>query len=339
MRPDGDSVSAAARLLTDEHQRLSQAKLFYVTEDITKLVLHAARSVKDHWDVRLHDVPSLTGFIHFGHPMAEYVRDDGAVVRIVAMSWGPTDLMNSPDAGLWLSFWSVTDYPSAEAYLRNLGAGRAEAPRLARVQHAELTWDNEIYLPWGKSEATLHASGVRLADPSKMSAAKTTLDWLPVVIAAWLFCLPNSFTEVDEAHLPRSLRRRAERAGVDTSPVRVVSVSRKPRALTVSRSTGESGRTLGVQFPVSPFVRWQACGPGWQDRRRRIGAGRWRGPVDAPVRIGKTVTWSTRPSTVEKKTRPRAAGWGRPVTGSPSSRWRRTQPCKGIVRGGLPRGR
>ncbi|MEW2508474.1 hypothetical protein AB0878_49250 [Amycolatopsis sp. NPDC047767] len=289
LRPADDPASAAALLLADEYRRLSQAKLFYVTEDITTLILHTARSVKDHWDVRPHDVPSLNGFVHFGRPMAEYIREDGATVQIVALSWGPTDLMNSPDAGLWLTFWSATDYPAAEAALRNLGAGHAEAARLARIHQAELTWDNEIYLPWGKSEPTVRESGVRLANPSKMSATKTTLEWLPVVIAAWLFCLPNSFTEVKENPVPKSLRRRTERAGLDSSPVRVVSVSRKPRSRSPSRGTGESGRTVGVQFPVAPFVRWQACGPGWEDRRRRIVAGHWRGPVGAPVRIGKTV--------------------------------------------------
>lgn len=291
IRPVGNPGIAAALLLQDEHQRLSRAKMFYFTEDIAQLVQHAARSVTDQWEIEPEELPALTGFALFPTPLATYTRIDGANVPIVAFSWGPTDLIDDPSTGVWITFWSATDYSAVEKELRRAKLSAAEAARYARTLHAELTWDNEIYLPFGHTEAPViadPAEGPRLIDPRVVVAGQTTTAWLPVVIAAWLFCRPNSFTVAEDEHLPRTMRRRAERAGLETSPVRVVSVSRTPPR-SATRPAEPSGRTVGVRYPVGPFVRRQAYGPGRQLRRRTLVAGHWRGPADAPIRIGKTV--------------------------------------------------
>jgi len=297
IRPAANSWEAAALLLRDEHQRLSRAKLFCFTAEITQLVQHAARSVADHWTVEPEELPALTGFAVFPAPLAMYTRIDGVEEPIVAFSWGPTDLMGSPEEGVWITFWAATDYAAVERELRNTGLHGSKAAQFARRLHAELTWDNEIYLPFGCASAPelpSPTSAPRLADSHSIVAAQSTASWLSVVIAAWLFCQPNSFTVAEDEHLPRTLRRRAERAGLDASPVRVVSVSRMRRSAR-SRPTEPSGRTVGVRFPIGPFVRQQAYGPGHQLRKRKLVAGHWRGPVDAPIRIGKTVNLVDRP--------------------------------------------
>src|SRR5207247_2656043 len=154
------------------------------------------------------------------------VREDGKPVRIVAVSWGGSDLIPSPLDGLWITFWSVTDFAAVARLARASGASAAEAMKMARTQHAELTWDNEIYMPWGASDPSYgdETSGGRAIDPARLAAAESTIEWLQTVHAGWIFCLPNALAETSEEHLPRTQRVRAERAGHSTAPVRVVSV-------------------------------------------------------------------------------------------------------------------
>jgi hypothetical protein len=290
IRPDTGPELGAALLLADEWQRLRQAQLFYVTADITTLIRQAAPSLKDEWGIQPHDIPVQTGFMVFAEPMAEYIRDDGVRIDIVAVSWGETALLSSSTGGLWVTFWSASDFAGLRRLARAAGANSREADVVARSQAAELTWDNEVYMPWGagRPEVPDPGAGVRAVDPQRTAAAKTTLDWLQTVHAAWIFCTPNTLAETTEEHLPRTQRVRAERAGHNATPVRVVSVSRK--RVRSSTNPGEpSGRTVSVRFPVAPFIRNQPYGPGRQLRRLTPIAGHWRGPADAPVRISKTV--------------------------------------------------
>ncbi|MEV7038357.1 hypothetical protein [Amycolatopsis sp. NPDC051061] len=289
LRPITGPKVGASLLLEDEHRRLSGAQLFYVTADITRLVRQAAPSLRDKWDIQPYDLPAPTGFMLFAEPMAEYIREDGKRIDIVAVSWGGTELITSDTGGLWVTFWSVTDFAAITRLGRAAGARAAEAELLARQQNAELTWDNELYMPWGSTSVTVAPGPTGLAiDPTNIAAAETTIDWLQTVHAGWIFCTPNTLTETSEEHLPRTQRVRAERAGYRASPVRVVSVSRKTTPV-AARSGEPSGRRVSVRFPVAPFIRRQAYGPGRRLRRLTPVAGHWRGPADAPVQITKKV--------------------------------------------------
>lgn len=297
LRPVAEPEVGAELLLRDEHRRLSQAQLFYVTPEITELVRQSAPSLKDAWDIQPHDIPAVTGFMLFAEPMAEYTREDGKPVSIVAVSWGESALVQGTLAGLWITFWSVTDFAAITRLAHASGASAGEAMKLARAQHAELTWDNEIYMPWGASHPTFADGGTggRVIEPKRLAAAQSTIEWLQTVHAGWIYCLPNTLTETTEEHLPRMLRIRAERAGHHAAPVRVVSVSRRSRPR-MSNGENASGRTVGVRFPVAPFLRRQANGPGRSLRRWTPVAGHWRGPVDAPVQITKKVNLVDKPS-------------------------------------------
>jgi hypothetical protein len=187
----------------------------YVAPDITKLIVrHAARNLKDRWDIQPHDLPALAGFMLFTEPLAEYVRDDGKTVRIVVVSWGDTRPIENPNGGLWLTFWSATDFVAMASLFRHAGIPAHDALKQARSQHAELTWDNEIYLPWGATRTVVSDGSEpgdgRTIDPTALAAATTTIDWLRVVHAGWIFCQPNTFTDITEQHLPRTLRKRAQ---------------------------------------------------------------------------------------------------------------------------------
>ncbi|MEU8632531.1 hypothetical protein AB0C38_10210 [Amycolatopsis sp. NPDC048633] len=167
-----------------------------------------------------------------------------------------------------MTFWSVTDFAALKRLARSLGASAAEAEVTARQQHAELTWDNELYMPWGSTSVTVAPSpDGQVIDPASIAAAETTIGWLQTVHAGWIFCTPNTLTETTEEHLPRTQRVRAERAGYRASPVRVVSVSRRSSPTAARREDEPSGRRVGIRFPVAPFIRRQAYGPGRQLRR------------------------------------------------------------------------
>lgn len=291
IRPVADPAKSAELLLADECRRLQEARLYYVTRDLVPLVEHAARNHRGRWDIQPHDLPAPSGFMVFAEPFASYVGDSGQRVDIVAASWGPSRMPSDglPD-GLWVTFWSTVDRQGiATLYREHSGLSYDEALREVLQQHAELAWDNEIYMPWGADEvvASDEDDQVRVIDPSTIAAARATIDWLRVLHAAWVFCQPNNFTDTLDSPLPRSMRRRAERSGHDSSPVRVVSV--RHRHGTASRPSSPSGRTLTVRFPVGPYMRRQAFGPGRRERRWQLVSGSWRGPVDAPVRIRPTV--------------------------------------------------
>ncbi|MFI6029576.1 hypothetical protein [Amycolatopsis magusensis] len=292
IRPGGHPVEGAQLLLADELQRLSNASLYYVTPDVTELVQHASRNHSGKWDIQPEDLPSLAGFMVFGAPIAQYVRDDGALVPIVAVSWGESFLIDSHASGIWLTFWSVTHFEAIAELFQVAGYSATEAARAARKQNADLNWDNEIYLPWNATKVAtsnpFQARQVRTFDPTAVTASVTTIDWLRVVHAGWIFCKPTSFTDVEQQHLSRKAARRAQRARLTPAPVRVVSVTRKPKPRVV-KPTDSSGRTVGVRFPVGPFLRRQAYGPNWSQRRWTVVAGHWRGPEDAPVQISKKV--------------------------------------------------
>ncbi|MFB9686593.1 hypothetical protein [Amycolatopsis plumensis] len=132
VRPD----LGARLLLEDEHQRLSRAQLFYVTADITRLVRQAAPSLKNHWDTQPQDIPAPTGFMLFAEPLADYVREDGKRIDVVAVSWGGTELFTSDTGGLWVTFWSATDFAPVKRLARSLGASAAEAELTAHQQNA-----------------------------------------------------------------------------------------------------------------------------------------------------------------------------------------------------------
>ncbi|ADJ48999.1 hypothetical protein AMES_7173 [Amycolatopsis mediterranei S699] len=128
LRPDVGPETGAVLLLADEYQRLRDAQLFYVTADITKLVRQAAPSLQDKWEIQPHDLPARTGFMLFAEPIAEYIRaTDGKRIDIVGVSWGGTELLTSETGGLWLSFWSVTDFAAVKRLAREAGATEREA--------------------------------------------------------------------------------------------------------------------------------------------------------------------------------------------------------------------
>ncbi|QQQ77404.1 hypothetical protein IOD16_02355 [Saccharothrix sp. 6-C] len=154
LRPNtGDPARDARLLLEQERTRLAEAVLYYVTEDMTRLALAAATTLPVH-SFHPDDVPTESGFLVFAEPIAAYhpEPDPEQTVTIVAVSWGPlAAVVRGGQSGVWLTFWSMTDYEADAAWLHRQGMPLQQARARIRQVRAELTWDNEVALRYGAS--------------------------------------------------------------------------------------------------------------------------------------------------------------------------------------------
>lgn len=112
-RGGGDMFTAdedvAAQLAAGLGAQLPTAELFYVSEHMTKLAVHAARSLTDY---RLHpqDLPAPVGLLAYHHPpVAEATRSQELRAATV-LTWGPGR------GGLWLHVW----HTAADDFARRL---------------------------------------------------------------------------------------------------------------------------------------------------------------------------------------------------------------------------
>ncbi len=279
LTPPAPTPLASAMILhTEEHRRLTSARLFYFTPAMTDLAVTAGAQLPD-WDVDPRDVPADQGFMLFGEPIGGYRNNDGDAVSIVACSWGRS-MAESSQGGVWVTFWSQTLYGQLIEGLRKWHS-LADATRIARAGRAELTWDNEVLLGW-------HASDIRVANgrsyvPSEggVLAAESTIGWAQIVRAAWLLTQQRDMADVTELHLSKGTYRRAVRDGCNPASIRVVDICRSsaPR----KSDTTATGRPIGVRYFVDGYWRQQPYGPGRSLRERRYVRGGWRGPEDAPL--------------------------------------------------------
>jgi hypothetical protein len=298
IRPVAHSALEAATVLhAEEYLRLASANLYYLTPEMTQLALAAGRALPD-WTTEPTDLPSPDGFMLFSQPTGAYRNDEGDRVRIVACSWGRSEIADPTGDGAWITFWSVTNHPLLEHLLREFGGlSEQDAYREARRRKATLGWDDEVLLPWGPAEVL--ARPARTPTPGDdPTFCVSTQEWTQTLRAAWLLTQQRTLAPVTEQHAPRSDRRRAERAGRTLPPVRVVSIHRTQHCTAPSGHT-DSGRQVSVRFPVEGHWREQAYGPNWTLRRRRWIPSHWKGPVNGPVRIRPKVNLVASPPSDE----------------------------------------
>lgn len=287
-----DPELAAEILISEEHARLATAQLYSVTADMTQVAVTAGKKLPS-WEVRPEDVPSDSGFMVFGEPIGQYAMDDGLdgrkTVSIVAVSWGPTFVVEAPERHLWLSFWSLTHH---ELGVRVLQEQLGFTYRLARefqLLLGDYTWDNEALL-------TFYSQGIRVAgvpesvDPSEVSIlSSTSASWVQTVRAAWLLMKRDGkrpITEVENVPLSKTVRRQLDREGMNSNAVRVVKLHGRHRVRIGVVPT--RGYKVSVRSHVTGHVRWQpypsrkAIEPIWIEEHVR-------GPEGAPFKEKTTV--------------------------------------------------
>jgi hypothetical protein len=97
--PLGSDLAAdAARYAGQEHSRVADGDLYWVSEPMTSLARYAAQLPTRN--LYPHDVPSRRGFMVFQAPLATCRNGAGREVQIVAVSWRPWhDPLDRPAPG------------------------------------------------------------------------------------------------------------------------------------------------------------------------------------------------------------------------------------------------
>lgn len=268
VNPDYSNPERAARLLlADERQRLTDASLYSVTGEMAMVARQAGAKLPP-FVVKPEHVPTTSGFMVFGQPIGSYVGEgvlggdeDSGEVLIVAVSWGPSRLVQHVDGHLWVTFWSVTDHVEAIRRFREGGMSPEEAFRAEYAARADLTWDNEVLINYGSSNIKV-AGRPEPVDLNDITlAAHTTAAWMQTVRATWLLCnsAGSKIAEVTDEHMPRTVRRKAERGGFSNADaVKVVRLHDSRKSTTrESVPDGRGGSTVTVRSVVSGHVRMQ----------------------------------------------------------------------------------
>lgn len=327
----GASAGAVASVLLSraERERLRQARLYFVTGDMTALALAAAATPPAE-PVRAKRLPSPYGLMLFAEPLGGYtmqlVEDGGPVpVPIVAVSWGtwtPHDvtvpgarvewLAKQSDGlvripaeyeGVWLTFYAPEDGAAYAAMDPDAVVGAdpdgnpTTAGQLLDVPRmSPLGWDHE----------TLLAYGATFEPPPP----NTTAEWSQTVYTAWQLITQGGsrLAETEEVPRPRAGRKRDARDGIEDGGVRVVNVHaahRPSRAATAEDAEASDGRRpaqYSCRWPVRPHRRDHCMNPrahadsGCHHEERIIPA-HIRGPADKPLRVSETVhLWDRQPA-------------------------------------------
>lgn len=304
--PPGPPDTAAARLLREECQRLREAQLFFLTEDMTELARVAGAGLPDFRLAR-EDLPAPAGFVQFGSPIGDYL-EDGATppqrTHIVACSWGPTSATTGSDkAKVWVSFWAPVNHPRMTRALAAEGYPAGEAKRMVHAMRGELSWDNEALLTLDGDDklVTVHQNKVTATYDGGETGAETidsVAVWAQTLRAAWLLMTQSGITDVDRQAPRRHQRRRDERDGYQHSTVAVVRLRTLP-----ARPSGEHPDNTANDFTVRWMVRghWrqQPYGPQRSLRRPVWINPHIKGPADAPLITKEKVVLIDRLPTVD----------------------------------------
>jgi len=266
------------RLMSEEHQRLSSAALYYVTADMTHLAVAASRSLPP-FNIEHEDVPAPAGFMVFEEPVFHYDADGAAKalrVPTVAISWGPTKigLRGHADA-MWITLWQ----PAGEALLDALDqlngtTTTADQRDWFARGFSPLQWQSEAVWPFG-------------ADQAVYGSATSIAEALEALRAAWLLMQQPKIIETTDVERPRAERKRDAREGLSTSPVRILDLRRAAPHRDAAAAQGGPGDYT---------CRWLVSGH-WRQHwypKRQVHRPVWiaphlKGPEDKPLRTTETV--------------------------------------------------
>src|SRR5689334_21606276 len=119
--------------------------------------------------------------------------------------------MISPDAGVWVTFWTNTDVQREARLLQQVQRlPRAEAERHVRAQRAELTWENEMLLGHVPRRYGVYGSDshepqtrdeLRSGGTAWEQVRHTTIAWGHTLRTAWLLMTQPGTTNIEEVPL------------------------------------------------------------------------------------------------------------------------------------------
>lgn len=317
VRIDAPNREAALIHCALEADRLKQADLYYVTQDMTALAVAAGTNPPKE-PFRAARAPTEHGLIVFAAPVGSYDTGGGEDMPIVAMSWGPWNITDTPQADgrpyEWLG--RTVDERAADGYrtyrLIEKTAGKTNGtwvtfyspsllPEMIGAQNGFMPpcigGDNETILFEGSPfpEQTVH-TGV--------------LGWAAVLYTAWQLMGQEREATGGRLAASETLPRRKGQAKLDRAAgypqgdVRIVDVHRTLRPSKaaadedVRASSGRRAVKWSCRWPVAPYRRSQCLNPhahaaGECTHEDRIVPPHIKGPAGKPLRTRQTVkVWS-----------------------------------------------
>lgn len=266
---------APAGWVDGEVQRytLPRAALWWVTDEMTTLVEHAAESLPET-TLTNELLPDDDGLVVFAHSLVGTQSDDGSPITTDAILWSRGQQRS-------------TGQPSVEiASYHFLSAGA----QIGNTLYGYHTNDADRWTPTGTATWLFgEDTEATLDDQVETSKASTSEDrrWLA---ALWLLASqPLAAVETQRAY--RQAAKRSKRRQVP-SDVRLVDMRRAatPRPET---HKSEGGRRWGHRTIVGGesggFWRQQACGPRWSQRRPVWIEPYMAGPEDGPLVVKDVV--------------------------------------------------
>jgi hypothetical protein len=262
---------------TIERVKLPVAAPFYVTAEMTDLLIHAAASFPET-EFRPMDLPLEAGFVVFAKAIPTldiHLKD----VPWRAFSWGTThDAIHNPVAhGVHLAFYDHRDERTNGAYAPEEGdIGLLDMLPTLGLNH-ETTW------AFGSSHRSEQTGGTifNKDTPIPEAALASGEQMMATVHAFWLLCWQRIGTPHSE-RASRGLRRRMERSfpGRPIPEVRVITL-RRPKAQNGEVDPDQRGREYSHRWWVNGHWRKQWY-PSEERHKPRYIEGYVKGPDDRP---------------------------------------------------------
>lgn len=276
--------------------RLEEAELFYVTEDMTELVTQASIATPTY-EVYRDRLPAEVGFVVFAKPFCAVPGELLAPeqrVELVAALWGPVPDVGGKDKsepGLMCVTLQDSDVLLWTQEFEQWGATRVECERVVedmRRAMGPLAYHEEYPMPFGTTPWG-DLMGAEPGEPVKVKNAAVA-----ALFTTWIL-MGQRITTVEQAPIPRTLRKQAARTGRPVPKVRLVTLrqaSRKRPADEQLEQPGGSSRRYTVRWPVKGYGYWRET---WYPSRERhelqyvFVPSYMKGPEGAPLVGGERV--------------------------------------------------
>ena len=306
-----DPRRQADLLITNELTRLRNARLFWVSPDMTALCQAEAGTMPAFRPGR-GDLPAPCGLMYFAAPLGRYeplpriILEQGGgasavlpgePVPVCAVTWSPWNANGAwPGGGTWFTFYSRPPLDLGDLAER-YGLRPEDA---ARIRVPPLMIDNELACPAWETVPLERPLEDAVGDPDSLFA------WMHLVLCAARIIAASRLAAVTAQPLPRHVRKRSRSAGVmaPEDPVRLVDIqATRPRR----QASGEDARhgSPQVRFRVSTHWRNQ-----WYPRsgvHRPVLIDEFiKGPPGAPFRALRKVYVLRRPGETVRPPRPDA---------------------------------
>ena len=260
---------------------LAGARTYFVTEDMTALVQHAAQTMPDE-PLLETDLPTPNGFVMLERVVV-FPDVRGNNVALSAFAWRRI-IVEGKVALYWSFYADVEDERDDYGRMRDASPQAKAVVRRAFVPEAVLlAEDLEVF---GEPHATAEEIVGHYPHAASVETVRLTLSMMADFPRALFSLLNSSVTVLDEARAARSERRRLERSA---SPVTGdIVVVRLRRARHESAPAGESAVEWSHRWIVSGHWR-NAWRPSVGAHRRVWVAPFVKGPEDRPLVVTRKV--------------------------------------------------